>query len=122
MLLFRFVNTEANNTYIVMGWVKEESPVNQLINYNAGIQIWINGAAVPTIEKRSNIIDGFVSARPNTDHLKDTESSKKKYPHSSRLEQDIDPDMPLGNLRIGQQQIVEIAKSLAQDAKILILD
>lgn len=39
-----------------------------------------------------------------------------------RLEQDIDPDTPLGYLRIGQQQIVEIAKALAEDAKILILD
>ncbi|WP_445679375.1 sugar ABC transporter ATP-binding protein [Radicibacter daui] len=39
-----------------------------------------------------------------------------------RLEQEIDPDTPVGNLRIGQQQIVEIAKSLAQDARILILD
>ena len=39
-----------------------------------------------------------------------------------RLEQDIDPDTPVGNLRIGQQQIVEIAKSLARDARILILD
>jgi erythritol transport system ATP-binding protein len=39
-----------------------------------------------------------------------------------RLEQDIDPDTPLGNLRIGQQQIVEIAKALAQHARILILD
>lgn len=39
-----------------------------------------------------------------------------------RLEQNIDPDMPLGNLRIGQQQIIEIAKALAEDAKVLILD
>ena len=40
----------------------------------------------------------------------------------TRLEQKIDPDTPLGNLRIGQQQIVEIAKALAQNARILILD
>ncbi|MTH76908.1 sugar ABC transporter ATP-binding protein [Paracoccus aestuariivivens] len=39
-----------------------------------------------------------------------------------RLEQPIHPDTPLGNLRIGQQQIVEIAKALAQNAEILILD
>ncbi|WP_118134487.1 sugar ABC transporter ATP-binding protein [Oceanicella sp. SM1341] len=40
----------------------------------------------------------------------------------ARLEHDIDPDTPVGELRVGQQQIVEIAKSLSQDAKILILD
>ena len=40
----------------------------------------------------------------------------------ARLEQDIDPDAPLGTLRIGQQQIVEIAKALNEDARILILD
>jgi erythritol transport system ATP-binding protein len=39
-----------------------------------------------------------------------------------RLEQDIDPAMPLGFLRLGQQQIIEIGKALAQDARILILD
>jgi len=39
-----------------------------------------------------------------------------------KLEQQIDPDELVGNLRLGQQQIVEIAKSLAQDVRILIMD
>ncbi|WP_300584835.1 sugar ABC transporter ATP-binding protein [Marivita sp.] len=40
----------------------------------------------------------------------------------ARLEQPISPDTTLGHLRIGQQQVVEIAKALAQDTNILILD
>ncbi len=39
-----------------------------------------------------------------------------------RLEQDIDPKAMVGGLRIGQQQIVEIAKALSQDVSILIMD
>jgi erythritol transport system ATP-binding protein len=38
------------------------------------------------------------------------------------LEHDLDPNMLVGELRIGQQQIVEIAKAMAQNARILILD
>lgn len=34
----------------------------------------------------------------------------------------IDPHTPLRNLGIGQQQLVEIAKALSQDARILVLD
>jgi hypothetical protein len=37
-----------------------------------------------------------------------------------RLEHDISPDAMVSDLRIGEQQIVEIAKALAQDARILI--
>jgi erythritol transport system ATP-binding protein len=39
-----------------------------------------------------------------------------------RLEQNIPPDALVGDLRIGQQQIVEIAKALAQEVRILIMD
>lgn len=38
------------------------------------------------------------------------------------LNLDIDPRVPVGNLGIGQQQLVEIAKALSKDAKILVLD
>ncbi len=39
-----------------------------------------------------------------------------------RLEQDVDPKTLVSDLRIGQQQIVEIAKALAQNVRILIMD
>ena len=38
------------------------------------------------------------------------------------LHLDIDPRIQVGNLGIGRQQLVEIAKALSQDAKILVLD
>jgi erythritol transport system ATP-binding protein len=40
----------------------------------------------------------------------------------NHLEQKIDPNGLVADLRIGQQQIVEIAKALAQDVRILIMD
>ncbi|MBS1792564.1 MAG: xylose ABC transporter ATP-binding protein [Acidobacteria bacterium] len=48
------------------------------------------------------------------------------YQKATRLLKDlrlpIDPRVPVGNLGIGQQQLVEIAKALSQNAKILVLD
>lgn len=38
------------------------------------------------------------------------------------LNLDIDPNTPVGELGIGKQQLVEIAKALSQDARILVLD
>jgi erythritol transport system ATP-binding protein len=40
----------------------------------------------------------------------------------ARLGQDIDPDEPVANLRVGQQQVVEIAKALTHDVRVLIMD
>src|SRR5665647_526585 len=39
-----------------------------------------------------------------------------------RLEEPIDPDTLMSELRLGQQQIVEIARALRADAQILIMD
>ena len=47
------------------------------------------------------------------------EETKK---HLARLGLDISPDTPLARLSIAQQQMVEIAKALSLDARILIMD
>jgi erythritol transport system ATP-binding protein len=47
---------------------------------------------------------------------------KRVHKLLQRLEQDIDPKAPVGDLRLGQQQIVAIAKALVQDVRILIMD
>ncbi|GAA4055630.1 sugar ABC transporter ATP-binding protein [Actinomadura miaoliensis] len=39
-----------------------------------------------------------------------------------RLDGALDPGLPVGDLRLGQQQLVEIARALLQDARILIMD
>ncbi|MBB2909398.1 erythritol transport system ATP-binding protein [Streptosporangium becharense] len=38
------------------------------------------------------------------------------------LEEDMDPDRLVGDLRLGQQQVVEIARALLQEARVLIMD
>jgi len=40
----------------------------------------------------------------------------------ARLEHPIDPAIPVGRLPLGQQQIVEIAKALARDVRVLMMD
>jgi ABC-type sugar transport system ATPase subunit len=40
----------------------------------------------------------------------------------SRMSLDIEPNVPLGSLRVGQQQVVEIARALAANARVIIMD
>ncbi|MDI7865003.1 sugar ABC transporter ATP-binding protein [Rhizobiaceae bacterium n13] len=75
----------------------------------------------PNLTVTENIFIGREKTRAvvHIDRAAQTEAARALM---KRLEQDIDPVTPLGNLRIGQQQIVEIAKALAENARILILD
>jgi ABC-type sugar transport system ATPase subunit len=40
----------------------------------------------------------------------------------SRMSLEVEPDVPLGSLRVGQQQVVEIARALSANARVIIMD
>jgi erythritol transport system ATP-binding protein len=72
-----------------------------------------------------SVVDNIFLARETTrrNGLISRRSQKERAAELLRkLEQNIDPDELVSNLRIGEQQIVEIAKALAQEVRILIMD
>ncbi|SFR04976.1 sugar ABC transporter ATP-binding protein [Poseidonocella sedimentorum] len=75
----------------------------------------------PEMTVAENVFMGREPTRFGVD-VKDNEVLERTRALMARLEQKIAPETTLGHLRIGQQQIVEIAKALAQDTNILILD
>ncbi|NCD41090.1 MAG: sugar ABC transporter ATP-binding protein [Bacteroidia bacterium] len=54
--------------------------------------------------------------------LKDREMLKRAHSVLDRLKIDIQPTSVVGDLAVGQQQMVEIAKALESNAKVLIMD
>lgn len=54
--------------------------------------------------------------------INEAEQEKRAAELLKRLDQPISPREMVGNLKVGQQQLIEIAKALAEDADILILD
>jgi len=54
--------------------------------------------------------------------INQAEQEKRAAELMQRLDQQISPRELVGNLKVGQQQLIEIAKALAENADILILD
>ena len=75
----------------------------------------------PNMSVAENIFIGHEPARAGID-IDTNKQAEGTRSLMKRLEQAIEPETPLDHLRVGQQQIVEIAKALAQHARILILD
>ena len=56
-------------------------------------------------------------------HITDVKQQKAISTQAlARLRQDLDPDMLVGDLPIGTQQLIEIARVLSQDVRVLIMD
>ena len=69
-----------------------------------------------------NIFIGRESTRKVRLFLDEKNQNRRAAELFSRLNMNIDPKEVLGNLTVGKQQMVEIAKAVSHDLKILILD
>ncbi len=74
----------------------------------------------PNMNVRDNIFLGReIMGRSGVDYAEEARQTRALM---RELEEDIDPLTPVENLRLGQQQIVEIARALSVNARILIMD
>tara|TARA_Y100001934_G_scaffold264605_1_gene341803 strand:+ start:228 stop:1742 length:1515 start_codon:yes stop_codon:yes gene_type:complete len=75
---------------------------------------------VPGLTARENISLGQEPSRVSfIPRQKETDRARKLF---QRIGVDIDPDALCRDLTVAQQQVVEIAKTLAQDARIIVMD
>ncbi len=74
----------------------------------------------PNLSVRDNIFMGREITGPTGVDFAEEERQVRKL--MAELEEDIDPLTPVEELRLGQQQIVEIARALSVDSRILIMD
>jgi len=94
--------------------------VNEAAAHGIGI-IFQELNLCPNLSVAENIFLGHPTVRLGLD-IDTADHAAKTRALMRRLEHAIEPHAPVGDLRIGQQQIVEIAKALAQDVRILIMD
>ena len=74
----------------------------------------------PNLSVRDNIFMGREITGPSGVNFAAEEAEVRRL--MAELEEEIDPLTPVEELRLGQQQIVEIARALSVDSRILIMD
>ncbi len=100
----------------------------QRVNFSSTVDARDRGISIihqelslaPNLSVRDNIFLGReIRNRTGIDYAAEASQARALM---EELEEDIDPMTPVEDLRLGQQQIVEIARALSVDARILIMD
>ena len=74
----------------------------------------------PNLSVRDNIFLGReITTATGVDYAEETRQTAALL---ANMRLDVDPSTDVGDLRVGQQQIIEIARALSIDARILIMD
>lgn len=77
---------------------------------------------IPHLTVAENMFLGKELTVGRTNIMRTKEMKEKTIEYLSRLGVHIDPDMTAGKLSVGKQQLVEIARALATDAEVMIMD
>jgi len=89
--------------------------------FNAGIAIIYQELnLVPALTAAENVFLG--SELTSAGFVRRTEQRERARELFDRVGADIDPDVPCSRLTVAERQLVEIAKALARDARILVMD
>jgi erythritol transport system ATP-binding protein len=120
MKILSGVEQASGGQLILDGEVVELESTNQAVDRGISI-IHQELNLCPNLSVRDNIFIGreLRTRRGDVDYARERQITRGLM---ERLEEEIDPDTLVGDLRLGQQQIVEIARALAADARILIMD
>lgn len=77
---------------------------------------------IPYLTVSQNMFLGKEIKYGKTGILNSKAMKRQTIENLKRLGVEIDPDAPAGSLSVGQQQMVEIARAIATDAEVLIMD
>ena len=120
MKILAGVKTPTTGRLVMEGRPVSFSSVRDAARHGIGI-VFQELNLCPNLSVTENIFLGRDIARAGI-HIDRKAQRARAQELLARLEHDIDADALVGQLMIGEQQIVEIAKALAEDARILIMD
>ncbi|MCL2068229.1 MAG: sugar ABC transporter ATP-binding protein [Treponema sp.] len=114
------VETKTSGSIFINGQEVNYSTPNEAISHGVGI-IYQELNLFPNLSIAENMFmtREIKKNRFTVDHAGQNNKSRQFL---EKLKLDVPPETLVGNIRVGQQQMVEIAKVLSQDAEIIIMD